>query len=443
MRSFLKKIGLIITVVVLWSTSAAAEDFNMFSAIKLGGTFEQTDLAGTWSMQALSMDGDDVLWLSADLVISTAGNVAGAGTDSDGDDFDVVGGLLVLNTFGIISGTFNILEGSTPTIFSIEDGKLDSAISGGSQLNNYAVLIASCSNCSPDRSLLIYLTRTGFSGFTQNFLQGLWRIFATGFENDTNRLLWIFGSFRIDSFGNVVTGSFQIENSRGQTGFFSTGQVLLEDNGTVTGFFEGTGSNDRSTFTGGQMTTDRNQITLVSADNNNEKLLVVLIRSSSDQGGLFADTDIDGSWNYYGIRFDTPANDADVSWEFGRLDMQNRGTITGADYTERDGSGGDITGDQIEVRVQGNLENGVIRLDGISRTVDSGQMNIPDFPTSTNPKSRFTFVGTDTGGSGGGGGGGGTVGVLPGQGTGGNGCLISASAGESLVFRILKRLERR
>lgn len=439
MRTYLKKIGFVIAIALTWSTIAAAEDFNMFSAIKLGGTFVQADLAGSWSMQALSMDGDDVLWLSADLVVGPSGIVTGTGTDSDGDDFDVVGGLLALNNFGIISGTLRI----NTTSFVVEEGTLDSAVSSGSQLNNYAVLITSCSGCTPDRSLLIYLTRSGFSGFTQNILLGRWQIFATGFENDTNRLLWIFGTFRIDSFGNVVTGSFEIENSRGQQGFFSSGQVLLEDNGRVTGFFEGTGSNDRSTFTGGQMTTDTNQITLVSADSKQEKLLIVLIRSFANQsGGLFADTDIDGSWHYYGIRFDTPATDADVSWEIGRLDMKNRGTITGADFAERDGPGGDITGDQIEVRVQGNLENGVIKLDGISRTVNAGQMNIPPFPDTSNPKTRFSFIGTDSGGSGGGGGGG-SVGVLPGQGTGGNGCLISASADEPVIIRMLKRLEQR
>jgi hypothetical protein len=418
-------------LVILFSVSATAkaEDFNMFSAIRSAGSFSQGDLAGIWAMHALSMDGDDILWLTGELSIDENGFVSMvSGVDSENQTIDITDGKLILNPSGFITGRF-FLEDSKSTEFFVQNGKLDAAPSGGIQLNNYAILIASCRNCSPDRSLLVYLTRSGFTGFEQVDAGGFWQLYGTGFENDSNRLFWVFGSFQIDSFGKVVTGSFQIQKSNGQRAFFSSGQVNVEQNGEVTGFFEGTGTSGTTTFAGGQMTTDFNQITLVSANTQNEKLLIVLIYSGDNQsGGFFADTDIDGSWRYYGIRFDQPAADAEVSWEFGGLDMEDKGTITGDDYVDREGKGGSISGDQIEIEVGGNLVNGEIQLDGISRMLNAGRMNIPPFSASANPKTRFTFVGTDTGGSGGGGGGGGgNVGVLPALDIGDSGgCMISS-----------------
>jgi hypothetical protein len=286
--------------------------------------------------------------------------------------------------------------------------------------------------------LLAYLTRRGFSGFQQADAGGFWRLYATGFESGSNRLYWLFGSFQIDSSGNVVDQSFQVERSNGQQGFFSSGRLLVEQDGRVSGFFEGSGTNASTDFSG-QMTTDFNQITLVSAGSQNERLLAVLIYTGDNQNpGFFADTDIDGSWRYFGIRFDPPADDADVSWEFGGLDIENGGTITGDGFTDRGGDSGDISGVRIEVNPQGNLVNGSMQLNAVSRTVNSGQMNIPPFPQTTNPETRFTFVGSDSGGSNGNGG----SGVLPGVDSG-SGCLIAALSGHRLVDRLLKFIHRR
>jgi len=102
----------------------------MGSIIKGGGSFSNSDLAGTWFIHVfLDLPSlNNPIWNRGTITVNSSGMVTGGSiVDSDGFSASVSGGSLAMNPAGELSGSISIISGGFTITSTISHGKADTS----------------------------------------------------------------------------------------------------------------------------------------------------------------------------------------------------------------------------------------------------------------------------------------------------------------------------
>jgi hypothetical protein len=197
-----------------------ADGRALFVAIKGGGTFTQTDLAGTWFFQIMGdyTSANAPVWVSGTMTVDSAGAIIGGTTVRSGGETEAVtGGMLTIDSAGQVSGT--LIHSSFTE--NLPHGKLDP---GKTTLD--MVL-------SNTDGRALFLAIKGGETFTQADLAGTWFFQVYGDSPAANNPYWGSGIMIVDTNGSV-TGGTAVNNSgvvKGLTG----GSLAIDSLGQITG----------------------------------------------------------------------------------------------------------------------------------------------------------------------------------------------------------------
>jgi len=104
----------------------------MGTVIKAGGSFSNSDLAGTWFFHTFAdlPSSNDPTWNRGTITVNSNGTVtSGSAVDSDGLSDTISGGSLSISSSGVISGSITFSGGTAATI---SQGKMDVGKTTGS-----------------------------------------------------------------------------------------------------------------------------------------------------------------------------------------------------------------------------------------------------------------------------------------------------------------------
>ena len=221
-------------------------------------------------------------------------------------------------------------------------------------------------------------------GFAQNFnisdLAGTWHAYIME-TNQAAGTYWIYGSFTIDSSGNITGGTYKAPD--GTTVAVTGGQVSLDNNGVMTGELTAEGGLTGS-FPSGKMDSNKTVISFVGADSNGSLDLGVAIKA----GGSFSTSDLAGTWHAYIMETNQAAG---TYWIYGSFTIDSSGNITGGTYKAPDGTTVAVTGGQVSLDNNGVMTGELTAEGGLTGSFPSGKMD--------SNKTVISFVGADSNGS--------------------------------------------
>jgi len=124
-----------------FASMTASGKYYLVTAVRAGGTFTLSDLAGTWYIFGARNSGTSQSTMNGTVIIDSSGNVTGGSyTLSDGGTVSFTGGTVTINDAGVLSGSAITSTGGT---INLASGKMNS-------LKYIMSLVASTSNSELD-----------------------------------------------------------------------------------------------------------------------------------------------------------------------------------------------------------------------------------------------------------------------------------------------------
>ena len=222
------------------------------------------------------------------------------------------------------------------------------------------------------------------SAFAQSFntsdLAGTWYAYVSE-TNSEGATYWVYGSFTIDSSGNITGGTYNAPD--GTTVTITGGQAFLDSKGIMTGQLAAEGGLT-GMFPNGKMNSTKTIISFVGADNLNSLNIGVAIKD----GGSFSTSDLAGTWYAYV----SETNSEGVTyWVYGTLTLDSSGNFTGGTYNAPDGTTVKVIGGQAFLDSNGIMSGQFTAEGGFTGSFPNGKMD--------SAKTMISFVGADNLGS--------------------------------------------
>ena len=272
--------------IFVWvDTSADVGTNDLSMAIKEGGTYATSDLAGTWHMFGTSVNGgafggdsEGTLWGSYD--INANGNMDGGSlSTSDDIDMSVVGGTLAMNSDGYINGTVTVFAGQDFDV-TFDSGKMDPS-------KNIMFITTQTEIGSSELMVLV----KGGGTFSTADMEGKWYLHGVSMGGDFGGLA-ISGSLEQDASGKVIDGDYSLVGEA--TGlqpipatFTPGGTMALNASGELSGSIDvtihGTPQGDiHSTITivSGKMAPSKNIVVFVVKTSIGQNALMISIKGN-------------------------------------------------------------------------------------------------------------------------------------------------------------------
>ncbi len=228
-------------------------NLSLNSFFKEGGTFNQTDTAGTWYVYSTVTDmalGGAVYWTAGSVTVDAGGTVVG-GTFAEptGGTVSVIDGLLTLNPDGTINPAATYLvtdsDGNPSTtddqdIVYYPSGKMDQGKTCGALVGaTFDDVSANPMTDLPIRLSNAYLVKDDSSTLTTADLAGDWYLYSmTTLTQPTPMVIWDYGVIKVNGQGQITGGYYLFPDDSKAT---VTGGTLTIDG---MGNFSGTATVD-------------------------------------------------------------------------------------------------------------------------------------------------------------------------------------------------------
>jgi hypothetical protein len=226
--------------------------------IKDEGSFQTSNLAGTWHGYLAEVDvdpvsGGDAYWIRLKLDLDSSGNVQTTSTYTDpwGPPGNFTGGKLSLDSSGKLSGYLYI---SSVTV-TIQHGKMDQ----GKTIAGFAY------TTDDDAIGEGNLIKAGGS-FQTNNLKGTWHGYYMEVDDISGDAYWIYATLDVNSSGGVTGGSFTTPYNSGN---FTGGSLSLSSSGILSGTIN-TSLSNTVTISHGKMDQGKTIVGFVDTTSNNE-----------------------------------------------------------------------------------------------------------------------------------------------------------------------------
>jgi hypothetical protein len=253
---------------------------------KEGGTFQVSDIAGTWHFYCTVTDFNppEVYWMTGTVTLDDSGNVMPGGSIVvyNGFELAIVSGSIILNEDGTFDpqNSFLIIDSISPTgtdIILFGSGKLDQNKTSGSSVS----YIFNDHLAVPPVDL-ISLANIYFIKETPSFdtaeLAGDWYMFSmTTYTQPAPLVAWDYGVITIDSQGQVTDGYYVFPD--GSRATVTGGTVMIDGAGNFSGtaMVDYLGSASSFTIPSGRIDQGKTSGAFVSigSDNSLSKVLTV------------------------------------------------------------------------------------------------------------------------------------------------------------------------
>ena len=241
-------------------------EFNLFTAMRAGGTFASSDLADTWYL--FSASGDYAKMTLSDVLNSTA-IVASPG-----------GGFFNIDGNGSLRGTGFVTETISNTALFLTSSTSTTTTPNG-KINLNKDMMSFASSTTAGKFDLVTGMRAGGT-FALSDLAGTWFISGTSSStsvgNVTNEPTFS-GTIILNSSGLVTGGSYTRPGSNGGTDTFTGGALTIDNNGVLGGNAT-TGLGDNITILSGKMHLSKSVMSLVGNTSHSEQDLLIFIKGS-------------------------------------------------------------------------------------------------------------------------------------------------------------------
>lgn len=346
--------------------------------------FYTSDLEGTWYLFDTTVDPaavppvPPVYWTYGEFESDASGNVvSGAYHDPLGNTYTVIGGQMMLDKKGVMSGTASVDMGRGITATAMfPHGKIDQAKTNGAYVS---LMTVDGSTNPPSMGAGSFIK--GGGTFTQADLEGEWHGQGTMIHL-TQGAVPVSGIFNIDQDGNVTSGSYTAPNGFTSTVVPAGSKLVVDGDGLVSGtvnlLIQPGAISVVSLIAQAKMDQKKRSATFVTWDvtDPNDPINTLLSLTSVNLvkgGGSFAGTELSGAWYTYSLAMDYSDSDPNnwlIYWVRGQYQTDSSGNISNGYYVGPDGNPINATGGTMSLDNAGEITGNLTIEGGEALTVN-------------------------------------------------------------------------
>jgi hypothetical protein len=189
-------------------------EYDLVTVMKSQGTYNQTDLAGTWYSYGISSGGAYEGTTRGTFTVNTYGAVSGTTTHSDGSTISITGGTLAVNSAGVFNGNLSTNAGLSINAAGLIEPSKEHAS-------------AICQTTLGEKDLIV-LVKSGGS-FTTSDLAGTW------YFHMANESGVFHGTAILNSSGQVTGGSYSSVSLGISNVVLNGGSLSINSSGVLSG----------------------------------------------------------------------------------------------------------------------------------------------------------------------------------------------------------------
>lgn len=267
-------------ILVFVETSTDMGSVDLGTVVKQGGTFATSDLAGTWHLFGPSVNGgafggatEGTIWGTFELD-ANGGIIGGDISTSDDMNMSAVGGALVMNSDGELTGTITASVQGQEFNVTVDSGKMDPS--------KNIIFMTDQTGQPINSNELIVAVKSGGT-FVTSDMGGKWHLYGVSTSGALGKLT-VMGSIEQDVSGKATDGSLSF---RGELSGLQPVPATIIPGGTLAlsgnGELSGTGDMTIQTPQGDQNST----MTIVSGKMTpSKKMSVWVLKTDDGQNGF-------------------------------------------------------------------------------------------------------------------------------------------------------------